>query len=93
MSHLDDFLSTKSKLQAFRARAALEVVCYWNNADPMSRASRIEKEVARGRKVVTTQKGERRLMDESSGVFYDEKATTKTGMDYAVFLLGKGART
>lgn len=54
----------------------------------------IERLVGEGRTIVIARNGERRLQAESGG-FFNEKDTTKTGMDFAEFLISrrKGNKT
>lgn len=47
----------------------------------------IERLVAEGRTIVIARNGERRLQDPETGGFFTEKDTTKTGMDFAEFVI------
>ena len=79
------FLDTLSPMRAAKAKAALEVQVRVNGAEFMTRQALIEREVRAGRRVVVRRNGERVLMDQS-GAWFDAKAVTVTGLDYAAWL-------
>lgn len=58
------------------------------NGEVLTRKAHIENLVRSGRTVVTSAKGERRLIDQE-GHFIDEKSLTKTAMNYAEYLINQ----
>ena len=83
---LESFLNTFSPMQAAKARACLEMVVKHNGGDLFRRFALIELKVANGATVTTRKSGERVLMNQD-GSWLDKQNITKTGIDYAEFLL------
>lgn len=78
---------TELQARAVEARAlrTLDTQIRVNRGAFMTRRQMIEGMIAEGATVVVRPSGERWLQ-RPDGVFFDERATTKTGMDYAASL-------
>lgn len=74
---------------AGKARQALIAQVRYNGDQIISRKELIESLVAEGRTIEFTD-GERTLTTPGSDTFMSENSTTKTGMDYAEYLISKG---
>ncbi|MDC8446084.1 MAG: hypothetical protein LV471_09200 [Nitrosomonas sp.] len=72
-----------------KARQALITQVRYNGDQIISRKKMIEHLVSEGRIVELTD-GERMLTTPGSDTYMSEKSTTKTGMDYAEYLISKG---
>lgn len=75
---------------AEKARAALTAQISANGT-PISRKNLVEKLIAEGRTV--GQFNGKRTLETSDGTFFDERQITKTGIDYAEYLIAKKSET
>lgn len=87
---LNAFLNSMSPMNRKRAENALEMMVRVNGAYPLvSRAALVEQRIAEG-SVMATSKGAP-ILQRPDGAFFDARQLTKTGLDYAAFLLSSQA--
>jgi hypothetical protein len=89
---LDKYLATLSPMRAAKAKQTLLLQVRVNGDAFMTRAALIEGRVANGAVVcamtVSSMAGQRVLMNRD-GSFLDQANATKTGLDYAEFLIAQ----
>jgi hypothetical protein len=86
MAKLDDYLATLEPMRAAKARAALEMQVRVNGGAFMLRHQLVEDRIATGSKLVR-QRSEL-VLQRPDGAFFDARSITKTGLDYAAFIIG-----
>lgn len=84
-AEIAEFTKSMTPMAAAKAKAALEMEVL-NNGVITTRKRLIDSRVADGARVVT-ENGER-ILENPSGSFLGSKALTKTGLDYAEYLIG-----
>jgi hypothetical protein len=84
-AEVDGFTSSMTPAQRQNADDALSVNML-HNGEMLTRRALVDKSVANGYTVVPNAKDRRRLMS-PSGSYIEEKRLTKTGMDYAEYLI------
>lgn len=82
------FLTSLSPMQAAKARAVLETQVRYNGQEFLPRHELIGRKIDSGAQIENHPKFGR-ILKSGDGAFFDTKNATKTGLDYAEFLLQK----